>query len=233
MVTRRGRGRCGADHKKNAPGDTPGALYRDGESGPFFWFFRFWGFFLVHPAHAATTTRHRRRLVLLLLLHDDALGREQQRRNGRRVLQRRAGDLSGVDDARRHQVLERVGLGVVAEVLVLRLLHLPDDDRRLGARVLRDHPHRLLERPAHDLTADLLVFIAPLHLVEHALAPQQRHTTARDDALLDRGARGVQCIFHACLLLFHLGLGGRRNIKKNKAASERRETLFELLLVVI
>src|SRR5256886_13407490 len=42
----------------------------------------------------------------------------------------RSGDLGGVDDARRHQVLERVGLGVVAEVLVLRLLHLPDDDRR-------------------------------------------------------------------------------------------------------
>src|SRR6266566_4078253 len=223
---------CGTPQKER-PGDTPGALYRNGKSGPFCWFFRFCAFFLVHPTHAATTPRHRRSLVLFLLLDHDAFRGEEQSRDGRRVLQGRTGDLGGVDDARRHQVLERVGLGVVAEVLVLRLLHLPDDDRRLGARVLRDHPHRLLERPAHDLTADLLVFIAPLHLVEHALAPQQRHTTARDDALLDRGARGVQCIFHACLLLFHLGLGGRTHVDHGNAARELREPLLQLLLVVI
>src|SRR5438046_8316066 len=72
---------------------------------------------LVHPAHAATG--HRGGLVLLLLLHDHALRGEEQARDGRGVLQRRPRDLGRVDDAGRNQVFERVGLGVVAEVLVL------------------------------------------------------------------------------------------------------------------
>src|SRR5207249_9514737 len=66
---------------------------------------------ILHPTHAAAT-RHRRRLLLLLLLHHDALGREQQRGDGRRVLQGGARDLGGVDDARRDEILEAVGLGV-------------------------------------------------------------------------------------------------------------------------
>ncbi len=75
---------------------------------------------LVHPAHAAARRTRRRRLVFLLL-HDHAFGREQQPRDGRGVLERRAGDLGRVDDARLDQILVRVGRGVVAEVLLLRL----------------------------------------------------------------------------------------------------------------
>src|SRR5260370_1250058 len=81
-------------------------------------------------------------LVLPLLLTHHTPGCEHQCGDGRCVLKRGTRDLGRVDDARRHQILELVGLGVVAEVLVLRLLHLPDDDRRLGARILDDHPHR-------------------------------------------------------------------------------------------
>src|SRR4029077_15986216 len=79
---------------------------------------------LVHSAHAAATG-HRRRLLLLLLLHHDALGREHQCGDGRGGLQRGPADLGRVDYTSRDQILKLVGLGVVAEVLVLRLLHLP------------------------------------------------------------------------------------------------------------
>src|SRR2546422_2269604 len=181
---------------------------------------------LVHSAHAATTTGHRWRLLLFLLLHHDALGREHQCGDGRGVLQRGTGDLGGVDDARRDQVLELVGLGVVPEVLVLRLLHLPDHDGCLGARILDDHPHRLLERAADDVDADLLVVIGPLHLVERLLAPQERHAAAGHDALLDRSARRMQRILHASLLLLHLGLGGRAHVDHGDAARELRGPLL-------
>src|SRR5437879_13002268 len=100
---------------RQRPGGIPGALC---SFCVFCWFCRF----LVHPSHAPTTTRHRRRLLLLPLLHHDALGREQQRRDRRRVLQGRTGDFGGVNHARGHEILETVGLGVVPEVVVLRLL---------------------------------------------------------------------------------------------------------------
>src|SRR5437667_9669323 len=124
----------------------------------------------VHPAHA-TAAGHRGHLLLLLLLHHHALGGEEQSRDGRGVLQRRAGDFGGVDDAGCHQILVLVGLGVVAEVELGRLLHLPDDDRALGTRVLNDDPDWFLERPADDLHAGLLVVIPAPDLVERLLAP--------------------------------------------------------------
>src|SRR5213592_1556684 len=186
----------------------------------------------VHPAHAAAAG-HRGHLLLLLLLHHHALGGEEQSRDGRGVLQRGAGDLGGVDDAGRDQILVLVGLGVVAEVELGRLLHLPDDDRALGARVLNDDPDWFLERPADDLDAGLLVVIGAPDLLEGLPAPQERDTAARHDALLDRGAGRVQCVFDPGLLLLHFGLGGRTHIDDRDAARELREPLLQLLLVIV
>src|SRR5216117_2553497 len=165
----------------------------------------------VHPAHA-TAAGHRGHLLLLLLLRHHALSGEEQSRNGGGVLQRRAGDLGRVDDAGRDQILVLVGLGVVAEVELGRLLHLPDHDRRLGPGVLRDDPDRLLERAADNLDAGLLVVIAAPDLVERLLAPQERNAAARHDAFLDRRAGRMERILHARFLLLHLGLGGRPHI---------------------
>src|SRR5213594_1206050 len=131
----------------------------------------------VHPAHA-TAAGHRGHLLLLLLLHHDALGGEEQSRDGRGVLQRRAGDFGGVDDAGRDQILVLVGLGVVAEVELGRLLHLPDDDRPLGTGVLNDDPDWFLERAADDLEAGLFVIVHAPDLVERLLAPQERYAAA-------------------------------------------------------
>src|SRR5207244_2290059 len=82
------------------------------------------------------------------------------------------------DDPRGHQILVGVRLGIVAEVLVLRLLHLADDNRAFRTRVLGDHPDRLFQRPAHDIDADLLVVIAAPDPLERALGPEQGHAAA-------------------------------------------------------
>src|SRR5207302_1945097 len=55
----------------------------------------------------------------------------------------------------------------------------------------------------------------------------------RDDAFLDPGARRVQRIFHARLLLLHFGLGGRAHVDHRHAARELGEPLLQLLLVVV
>src|SRR2546428_630328 len=160
----------------------------------------------VHAAHA-TAAGHRGHLLLLLLLRHHALGGEEQSRNGRGVLQRRAGDLGRVDNAGRDQILELVGLGVVAIVQLGRLLHLSHDDRVLGTRVLHDDPDRFLERAADDLDAGLLVVIGAPDLLEGLLAPQECDTAAWHDALLDRGAGRMQRVLDPGLLLRHLQPG--------------------------
>ncbi len=63
----------------------------------------------VHAAHATGRVAHGSG-GLLRLVGDDGLGRQEQRRDGRRVLQRRAGDLDRVGDAGGEQVLVLVGL---------------------------------------------------------------------------------------------------------------------------
>src|SRR5262245_11216974 len=82
---------------------------------------------LVHPTHA-TARRGRGSGFLLLLLDDEGFRREEERGDRRGVLERRAGHLRRVDDAREDEVLVRVGERVVAEVLVLRGADLLDDD---------------------------------------------------------------------------------------------------------
>ena len=67
----------------------------------------------VHAAHA-TGRIACGRSGLLGLVGDDGLGGEEQSRDRRCVLQRRAGDLGRVDDARREQVLVLAGRGVEA-----------------------------------------------------------------------------------------------------------------------
>src|SRR2546430_8865107 len=97
--------------------------------------------------------------------------------------------LGGVDDAGRDQILVLVGLGVVAVVQLGRLLHLPDDDRALGTRVLNDDPDWFLERAADDLVCRLLLEKKNPDLLDRLLAPQERYAAARHDALLDRSTR--------------------------------------------
>src|SRR5437762_3513089 len=109
----------------------------------------------VHPA-----PRRAGRLGLVFLdLADDRVGREQERGDRRGVLQRRALDLGRDEDAHLEHVAVLVGQGVVAEVVLLRLLDLLRDDGAVDAGVLGDLLERALDGAADDLDADLLVLV--------------------------------------------------------------------------
>src|SRR5690606_30915182 len=86
----------------------------------------------IHPAGGVT---HRLR-VLLRLVGDNRLGREEQASDRRRVLQRRAGHLHRVVDARGEHVLVVAGLGVQA-LTRGKAAHFLDHDTGLEARVDR------------------------------------------------------------------------------------------------
>src|SRR5262245_9635371 len=186
---------------------------------------------LIHSTHSAA--RSRRSGLVFLLLDDECFRREKQAGDRRGVLKRRARHLGRIDDARLHQVLVGVGERIVAKRVVLRTADLLDDDRAFAARVLHDHADRLLDGALDDLDADLLISLVELEALERALRADECNTTARDDALFDRGTRGVQRVFDASLLLLHLGFGRGADVDDGHATGELRETLLELLLVVI
>src|SRR5690606_38470564 len=179
-----------------------------------------------------TTRRSRHGGLVFLLLHHDALGGEEKAGDRRGVLERRAGHLGGVDDARLDQVLVGVGTGVVAEVAILGLLHLGHHDRALDTSVGGDGTDRLLDGAAHDVDADLLV-LGAADLGEHRLGADERHAAAGDDALFHRGAGRVQRVLDPGLLLLHFGLGGRTDIDHRHAAAQLGQPLLQLLAVVV
>ena len=74
---------------------------------------------------------------------------------------------------------------------------------------------------------------AQLQLLERGQAADVGHAAAGDDALLHRGAGGVQRVLDPGLLLLHLGLGGRADVDHRHAADQLGQPLLELLAVVV
>src|ERR1039458_5603932 len=185
---------------------------------------------LHHSAHV----RHATAAAAVLLWHlgDDRLGREDVLGDRGGVLQRRARDHRRVDHAGRDEIDDLVGGGVEA-VALLGLAHLVDDDRALEPGVLGDLTQRLLERAQHDLRAGLLVLVLDQVELDGGTCLEQRDTAARHDALLERGAGGLQRVLDAVLLLLHLGLGGRADLDDGDTARQLRETLLELLAIEV
>ena len=195
---------------------------------------------VVHHEPRPSTSRPCRRPAdrpgrrFFLLLDDERFGREQEPGDRRRVLQRRAGDLGRVDDARLHQVLVRVGERVEAERVVLRT-RAPSRRRsslrrprsctimRIGSSMAR----RMMSTPICSSASPSLRFLSARWRAE------QRHAAARDDALFDGRAGRVQRVLDAGLLLLHLGLGGRADLDHGDAAGQLGQPLLELLLVVV
>src|SRR6185503_4193579 len=187
---------------------------------------------VVHPA----ATGHRRSLVLLRQVRDERLGGEDHRSDARRVLDGRAHDLCGVDDAVLREIDDLVLDDLVAPDVRLGLVLLAADgrehDRAVLARVRRELTERLLESTTEDVHAGLLV-AGGLDRVERLDRVEKRDLTAGDHALLDAGAGGRERVLDAVLLLLELHLGGRADLDDGDAAGELRETLLELLLVEV
>src|SRR5207244_5759985 len=75
------------------------------------------------------------------------------------------------------------------------------DDRALHARIRRQPLGRLLDGPADNVDAALLVGIVDVYLVESFRDAEQRHPATRDDPLLDGGLAGAERILEPVLLL--------------------------------
>src|SRR6185312_1758070 len=185
---------------------------------------------VAHAAHAATGAAHR--LVVLRQLSDHRIGRQHQRRHRRRVLQREARHLGRIEHAHLDQVAV-FARGRVEAVVALAFDDLVDDDRRLVAGVLHDHPQRLLDRAQHDLDAGILVGVGALQVLDVGTRTQVRDAAARDDAFLDRRARGVQRVLDASFLLLHLDFGRGADLDHGDTPRELGHALLQLLLVVV
>src|SRR5579872_5386555 len=109
---------------------------------------------LVHAAHAAVSAGSWSFLLLFGKLAYQRFGGEHQASNRAGVLQSRARDLGWVDHARLDQVFELAGLGVVAEIGILRLADLANYDRAFFAGIADDLTQRLFERALYDVGAD-------------------------------------------------------------------------------
>ena len=86
----------------------------------------------------------------------------------------------------------------------------------------------------HDVDADLLVALGlSADLLDRLAATQQGHAAAGQDALFDRGTRGVQGVFDAGLVLLHVGFGAGADRDDRHAAGQLGQPLLELLAVVV
>src|SRR5262249_7573633 len=110
--------------------------------------------------------------------------------------------------------------------------HLVEDDRALGAGVLRDPAQRLLDGPAHDAHAEAL-FLGHRQLLQRTGRADECDAAAGHDALLDRGARRVQRVFYAPFSLFHPPPGARPALPPRAAPPRLREPLLQLLTIVV
>src|SRR5215831_18973976 len=113
------------------------------------------------------------------------------------------------------------------------LLDFLDNERPFCASVISKLTRRFLDRAADNLYADFLVGFQVLDIIERFLRTQQRDAAARDDAFLNRRTRGVQRVFDASFLLFHLGLGRSADVDDRNAAGEFRQALLQFLAIVI
>src|SRR5271165_963281 len=209
--------------KRAAPKDRPYRLQSDATGSEIH---------VAHAAHSAAARGHWRTL-LLRPLGDHRLGRHQQASHRRRVLQRNADHLGRVDDARLDHVLVLAALRVEAVGVVVVLQHLAGYDRTVLAGILGDLAQRRHDRLADHVDAEALVVVLGLQVRQHLARARQSHAAAGHDAFLDGRARGVQRVVDAVLALLHLDLGRAADADDRNPAGELRQTLLQLLAVVV
>src|SRR5450631_4220900 len=140
---------------------------------------------------------------LLGLVSDDDLGGEEQRGDGRGVLQRRAGDLSRVDDALGDQV-DVLAVGRVQTPARGQVADLLGHHPTLHATVDGDLLERSLGSDANNVRTRGFVALKG-ELDEGSVGRlYQGHATTGDDALLDGSLRIADSVLDAVLALLEL-----------------------------
>src|SRR5689334_19318023 len=148
------------------------------------------------------------------------------------MLQGRAGDLGRIDYAGLDQVFELPGLRVEAEIVIGVGANLLQNNSAFVTGVAGNLAQRLFSRTADDVNTDLLVAFS-FEILESMTSAEQRHTAARDDSLFNGCTSCMQRVFDAGLLLLHLGLSSGTDFDDRYAASQLRQTLLQLLAIIV
>src|SRR5580692_9499319 len=175
---------------------------------------------------------HRSTLLLLWNFGDQGFRGQHQRRNRSGILQRGPHNLRRIEHARFDQIFVLAGQGVVAVVVILRVVDFAQDDGAFFAGILGDLAQRFLDGASYNVHANLLIALE-FQLVECGDAASQSHSATGDNAFLDCGAGCMHGIFDASLLLFHFGLGRSANLDHSHATYQLRQPLLQLLAVVV
>src|SRR5689334_2609568 len=186
----------------------------------------------THAPHAAGAAGHWWRRVLGTLGHH-GLGGDQEAGHGGGILQRGANDLGRIDDALADEVAVDTGLGVVAVGVLGLLENLAQNDGAVLARILHDLAGRHLQGAADDVDADLLVVILRTEVLERLHGAHEGDAAAGDDAFFHGGAGCMERVIDTILTLLHLTFGGAADLDHGHAAGELRQTLLQLLAVVV
>src|ERR1700736_1221312 len=137
---------------------------------------------LVHAFHtAAVSAAGWSSLFLFRDLRYQGFGGQHQRRDRAGILQCGAHHFGRIEHARLDQIFIIAGQGVVAEVVVLGIVHLAQDNCAFLAGVLGDLTQRLDQGALHDVETNVL---SPLELqpIESGNTTAQRDSPPRDNA---------------------------------------------------
>src|ERR1700730_10563304 len=189
---------------------------------------------VIHAAHTAHTAwRHARCTLGLRPIGDHGLGGDQQPGDRGGILQRDPHDLGRIDNPGRHHVFVFARLRVIAEIRLVFVGQPPDDDRAFDPGILRDLPHRRLDRLADDVDADLLVVVGGVEAGQDLAGKKQRHAAAGHDTFLDRSLGRVHGVVDAVFALLDLDLAAAADADYRNATRQLGQTLFQLLAVII
>ena len=102
------------------------------------------------------------------------------------------------------------------------------------AAVVDDSDERRGENSQDDVGPDLLIPLEGIaELLDRFGTAEQGHAAAGENAFFHRGAGGVQGVFHAGLLLLHVGFGLGTDGDDRHAAGQLGQAFLELFLIVL
>jgi hypothetical protein len=163
---------------------------------------------------------------------DHALGRQHQARDRRCVLQSRARDFSGIEDAQ----FEHVAIGVVSRVeakVAFACQHFVDHHAGSPPALATISRRGASIALSTKFDTGFLVSVVTGDVARSLACAQQGDTAASNDTFFHRSARRVQGVFDAGFLLFHFDFGSGANFDHSNTASQFGDALLQFFFVVV
>lgn len=190
----------------------------------------------AHTTHTTSTAHGRSRHLLLRSIDDGNLSGTQQRSNTRRINERSANNLQGINDTSSDHIdiLASSAVEALVEVSSILIRKLANNDRTLKTSVLDDRARGTGDGALDDVDTEVLIEVGSLGVLQTISSGlEESSATTGQDTLLDSSACSVQCIDDTVLLLTDLDLRGTADLNDSDTAGELSKTLLELLLLVL